>query len=112
MTRPVFRDSALLTGQMFGTPWYRDDKSECYVTIPPALVITDSTGAMWTLGLEYQQKGWRYFYNVLRNSVHTGEYAEKVEYHQRRVRIWTQDGWKTWTERKPGFFSKSPGYFV
>jgi hypothetical protein len=80
--------------------------------VPPALIITDSNGATRTLGTEYVNRGWAYYFNVLRNDVDTGELAAKIEYQRGKVRIWTHSGWKVWTERRCVNFAAAPGYFV
>jgi hypothetical protein len=111
--RPVLHDSELLIGRALGGQYTRENKTDAYVTVPPALIITDSNGATWTLGHDYILKGWRYYFGVMRNDVHTGEQACQIEYRQWRVRIFTPDGkWKIWVERKAGHMSAAPGYWV
>jgi len=110
--RALLKDSDLLVGRALGETYHRENKTEAYVCIPPALIITDSNGATWTLGNEYLNLGWAFYFNVLRNDVDTGEFAARVEYRGGRVRIWTQQGWKVWTERRRGHMSVSPGYWV
>ena len=105
-------DSEMLVGKACGQTWFRENRTENYVCIPPALIITDYNGATWTFGNEYLNLGWAYYINVLRNDVDTGEFAARIEYHRGRVRIWTQQGWKVWTERPKGSASSAPGYFV
>jgi hypothetical protein len=112
MGRAILTDTEELVGRALGTTYHRSNATEPYVCIPPALIITDSNGATWTLGFDYLEKGWRYYFSVLRNDIKTGEYAEKIEYRRGKVRIWTQDGWKVWTERKRKNFAAAPGYFI
>lgn len=83
-------------GRLHGVPYYRVRKSEAYVEIPPALLITDERGDSWSLGFEYLQHGDRISFNVLHNDVDTGESAEKIVYQQGRVRIFGWYGWKNW----------------
>jgi len=74
--------------------------SEAYVCIPPALVITDGEGALWTLG--FDQGGWRtgeFEFDVVRNGRKTGEHACRIEYRGGRVRIFGEAGWRTWNGR-------------
>ena len=48
--------------------------TDAYVCIPPALVINDSCGALWTLGFD-RGSSWRtgeFEFDVIRNGVKTG----------------------------------------
>jgi hypothetical protein len=74
--------------------------TEAYVSIPPALVIRDDTGALWTLG--FDQGDWRtgeFEYDVVRNGVKTGEFACRIEFRKGRVRIFGSAGWRCWNGR-------------
>ena len=74
--------------------------SEAYVAIPPALVIRDNEGALWTLG--FDQGGWRsgeFEYDVVRNGRKTGEHACRIEFRGGKVRIFGNEGWRTWNGR-------------
>lgn len=108
----ILRDSELLRGRAVGAVFWRENQTENYVCIPPALIITDVSGGTWTIGNEYAQHGWQFYWNVLRNEVDTGELACKIEYHKRQLRILTRQGWKTWTMRPRGHKFNTPGYFV
>lgn len=71
--------------------------TESYVCIPPALVIRDDEGALWTLG--FDQGGWRtgeFEYDVVRNAKKTGEFACRIEFRGRILRIFGHEGWRTW----------------
>jgi len=72
--------------------------TEEYVSVPPALTITDETGAIWTLGFRYgvAPRG-EFAFNVLRNGLETGEIASRIERHRGRTRIFTARGWKVFT---------------
>lgn len=74
--------------------------TENYFSVPPALTITDETGAIWTLGFN-PGNGPRgeFSFNVLRNGESTGEFASRIEMRGNRVRCFTSDGWKVWTGR-------------
>lgn len=74
--------------------------TENYVSTPPALLVVDETGAVWTLGFT-QISGPRgeYAFNVLRNGEETGEFASRIERRGGKVRIFTIDGFKRWTGR-------------
>lgn len=74
--------------------------TEEYVSSPPALVIVDETGAVWTLGFE-QITGPRgeYAFPVCRNGVPVGEYASRIERRGGKIRIFTTNGFKRWTGR-------------
>jgi hypothetical protein len=67
----------------------RTDKTESYVCIPPALIITDSDGATWTFGTEFNVYG---EINVLRNDVDTGEFAQRIDYLRGVVRLYGRSG--------------------
>lgn len=94
-------DDHLLIGQAFGQIWRREDKSESYVIIPPALIITDSDGGTWTFGTEFNAYG---EINVLRNDVDIGEFAQRVEYRKGVVMLFGKSGMRT--------FSRSRRHFI
>ena len=107
------KDSELLQGRALGQTWTRENKTEAYVCIPPALIITDSNGATWTIGSSYIEGGyWAFYYNVLRNDVDTDIFAAKIEYRGGKIRALTKDGWRVWTERRRGSMSAAPGYWL
>ena len=94
----TFRDSVLLSGTVNGARYERENRSEEYVEIPPAYMITDETGAMWSFGTEYATgRDGHFEFNVLRNDVDTGEVASKITYRQRRVVIHGSAGRRVWT---------------
>jgi hypothetical protein len=110
--KAAFQDSVLLKGRALKTTYYRENPTQAYVSIPPALIITDSNGATWTLGFEYVQNRGQFFFNVLRNDVDTGEHASNIEYRQGKIRIRCSDGTqKAWRERPSGSLSRAPGYW-
>jgi hypothetical protein len=92
----MFRDSALLTGTVNGARYERENRSENYVEIPPALLITDERGGMWTLGTEYVVHNGEFEFNVLRNDVDTGETAKRIVCRRGKVAIFGQNGWRIW----------------
>ena len=69
--------------------------TENYVSSPPALTITDETGAVWVLGFRRGEapKG-EFAFNVLRDGQDTGEMASRIERRNGRIRIFTAAGWK------------------
>jgi len=69
--------------------------TESYVSVPPALTITDETGAIWTLGFRFGEapRG-EFAFNVLRNGIEIGEIASRIERRNGRIRIFTRHGWK------------------
>jgi len=75
-------------------------QTENYVSVPPALVITDERGDVWTLGFQYgpAPRG-EYAFQVLRNGHIVGEYASRIEYRGGKLRIFTDQGFKCWTGR-------------
>ena len=79
--------------------------TEEYVSSPPALIIIDSKGIVWTLGFEFghrlggQDPRGEYSFEVLCNGNRTGFYASRIERRGGRIRIFTQEGYKRWTGR-------------
>src|SRR3990167_5811904 len=82
--------------------------TESYVSSPPAAVIIDDAGDVWTLGLTMRRQqsttggiapNGEYAFNVLRNGINIGEFASRIEYRAGRLRIFTSDGWKHWNGR-------------
>ena len=75
--------------------------TESYVSVPPALTITDERGAVWTLGFTtaptWQAPSGEFAFNVLRNGMETGESASRIERRNNRIGIFTRQGWKHWT---------------
>lgn len=95
--RAILRDSELLLGRAGGATFRRENATEAYVEVPPAYVITDSSGATWTLGAHYIQRGQAFEFGVMRNDVYVGEMAAKIVYRLGKVRIFGADGWRVWT---------------
>lgn len=77
--------------------------TDAYVSSPPAAVIIDEYGAHWTLGFQFARMDdsphGEFAFNILRNGLDTGEFASRIERRNGRVRIFTRQGWKTWTGR-------------
>lgn len=74
--------------------------TENYVSVPPALHITDSVGAVFTLDFtpaekEQSPKG-EFAFFVLRDGISTNEIASRIECRNGTVRIFTRSGWKQW----------------
>jgi len=63
----MVRDPVLLAGRALGQTFLREERSDKYVSIPPACVITDETGATWTFGKDYDEVGRHYEFSVPRN---------------------------------------------
>lgn len=77
--------------------------TEAYVSVPPALTITDECGDVWTMGfqraqLESSPRG-EFAFNVLRNGIDAGEIASRIERRNGKVRVLTKQGWKIWNGR-------------
>jgi hypothetical protein len=72
--------------------------TEDYVSSPPALIIFDETGAVWTLDNDIQTgpRG-EFGFSVLRNGARVGEMASRIERRSGKIRIFTPYGWKRWT---------------
>ena len=78
-------------------------ETESYVSVPPALHITDEANNVWCLGFhnvggDGVSRG-EFCYDVLRNGKWTGEHANRIERRGKRIRIFGPDGWKVWTGR-------------
>lgn len=79
--------------------------TESYVSSPPALIIVDEAGIIWTLGMQFgheyggtDPKG-EFCFEVLANGHRTGEYASRIERRSGRIRIFTHKGYKRWNGR-------------
>lgn len=90
-------DDHLLIGRANGVVFRRADKTESYVTVPPAYIITDSDGGTWTFGAEYNGYG---EINVLRNDVNTGEFAQRIEYRKGVVWLYGRAGWRSFSRNR------------
>lgn len=93
-------DDHLLIGRANGVTFRRNDKTESYVAIPPAYVITDSDGGTWTFGTEYNAHG---EINVLRNDANVGEFAQRIEYRKGVVRLFGRAGWRSFSRNRRHF---------
>lgn len=76
--------------------------TENYVSSPPALIIIDETGAVFTLGFARPpdpREGpvGEYSFSVLRDGIPTGVFASRIERRNGRVRCFTGEGWKQWS---------------
>lgn len=96
-------DDHLLIGRALGTAYRREDKTETYVSVPPAMIITDSDGATWTLGFRYILHHGQYAFGVLRNDIDTDEFAMRIEYTKGVVRIFGPSGWKSFSRNRRHF---------
>jgi len=69
--------------------------TENYVSVPPALTITDEAGSIWTLGFQTGEapKG-EYAFDVLCNGIPTGYYASRIERRKNQIWLFTKEGWK------------------
>lgn len=86
-------------GRLGGVDFLRTHKTEAYVEVPPALLITDERGDTWTIGNDYVQHGQGFAWGVMRNDIHTGEMAEKIVFRNGKVKIFGWYGFKTWNGR-------------
>lgn len=93
----------LLTGLVNGTQYFRQNATEPYVEIPPALLITDTTGACWTLGSQFVQHKDVFEFNVLCNDRDTGEMASRIVYQRGQVHIFGHYGRKTLSRNRRHF---------
>ncbi len=98
MRGTMLRDSQLLVGTIQGARYERESRTERDVEIPPAFLITDETGGMWTFGNEYVEPvAGVYEFSVMRNDVDTGETASKIVYRGGVVTIYGRNGRRRWT---------------
>lgn len=74
--------------------------TDSYVSSPPALIIVDEAGRVWTLGEEFHPgpKG-EFAFPVLMNGHPTGEIASRIERRSGKIRIFTVMGWKRFNGR-------------
>lgn len=74
--------------------------TDAYVSSPPALIILDERGDVFTLGLLLGQRRespqGEFAFEVLWNGQPTGEFASRIERRSGRVRIFCRHGWKHW----------------
>jgi hypothetical protein len=79
--------------------------TESYVSVPPALTITDEGGSIWALAIgtsyapKHKSPDGEFALPVLRNGVDTGEVASRIEKRGGKIKIFTCEGWKTFTGR-------------
>lgn len=90
-------DKDILSGTVNGLRYERENRSERDVEIPPAFLITDADGGMWSFGPEYVIRDGQFEFNVLRNDVDVGEMASRIVYRQGVVTIYGKDGRRRWT---------------
>ena len=74
-------------------------ETESYVSVPPALIITDEKNDVWTLGFNGKLSRGEMCFDVLRNGMPVGENANRIERRGGRIRIFGPQGWKTWSGR-------------
>lgn len=93
-------DKHILAGTINGVRYERENCSERDVEIPPAFLITDEAGGMWTFGNEYVEPvGGVFEFSVKRNDIDTGETAYKIAYRRGIVTIYSRNGRKRWSGR-------------
>lgn len=93
-------DDHLLIGRSSGVTFRRADKTESSVVIPPAYIITDSDGAAWTFGTEFNAYG---EIIVLRNDVPMGEFAQRIEYRNGVVCLYGRAGRRHFSRNRRHF---------
>jgi hypothetical protein len=93
-------DSGLLIGRALGQTFRRANRTETDVTIPPALIITDSDVTIWRMGLDYND---RMEFRVLKNDQPTDEFASRIEYRGGVVTIYGHFGRKSLSRNRQTF---------
>jgi len=80
--------------------------TESYVSSPPALLVVDERGTVFTLGEKFANDAPRgeFAFNVLVNGKECGEFASRIERRNGRIRIFGHQGFKTWNGRTQSFF--------
>ena len=96
-------DRHILAGTINGARYERANKTESYVCVPPAFMITDSDGACWTFGAQYAVHNGEFEFTVLRNDVDTDEVAKRIEYRKGVVWIFGHYGWKQFSRSRKHF---------
>lgn len=75
-------------------------ESESYVTVPPALWITDRAGNTWTLGFQRPARDphntGEFEHDIVKNGLVIGEWACRLEYRAGILRAFGHQGWRTW----------------
>lgn len=105
MTHFLFEEhKGLLVGRANGARYERENPSENYVTVPPAFMIVDSEGGVWTLGNKYVEHNGAYEFNVVRNDVDMDQMATKIAMEAGIVTIYGSAGRRRW--------SRGRGHFV
>lgn len=89
----------MLIGRANGVLFERANKTENYVEIPPALIITDIDGACFTVGMTYVMHDGQFEWTVLRNDVDTGEFAKRIVYEGGVVSIYGHYGRKRFSHQ-------------
>lgn len=80
--------------------WEQTHITEDYVVTPPALTITDETGAIWSLGMTSRGvHGGEFAFDVLRNGLLVGEIANRIERRSGKISIFGPQGRKGWNGR-------------
>lgn len=96
-------DKDKLTGFLHGKRFERNNATERDVEIPPALIITDTDGAVWSFGNEYIVHNKEFEFNVLRNDVDMGETAKRIVYVGGVVTIYGSYGRKRFSRNRRHF---------
>jgi len=81
--------------------------TESYISVPPALIITDEYNQVWTLGMSVAPQGkspdGEFAFPILRNGFEVDCIASRLERRNGKVRAFTRDGWRTWSNRFNSF---------
>jgi hypothetical protein len=77
--------------------------TDAYVSTPPALLIVDERGDVWTLGTQYgrmdEAPNGEFSFNILRNGMDTGLFGSRIERRHGKIKVFTRHGWRIWNGR-------------
>jgi len=102
-------DKHQLVGTIDNVAYVRANKTEPYVCIPPAFIITDSDGAAWSLSEDRPPNGnlvhhGEFQFKVMRNDFNIDDmYATRIEYRNGVITIYGDYGKKQFSRNRRHF---------
>jgi hypothetical protein len=78
--------------------------TENYVSSPPALIVVNEKGEVFTLGFQRGQifdgpRG-EYCFDILKDGEPTGIIGSRIERRNGKIRVFTRGGWRIWNGRE------------